>query len=67
MSKITLTGGIKTCATCGKTFVATQDYIYRKRIKNKKLFYCSYSCMHKDEKETKYVNRPVQRRSARTD
>lgn len=34
------------CATCGKPFEATQEYVYREGEKHKKVYwFCSWKCL----------------------
>ena len=40
------------CACCGKKFWKyTNTWQYKKFIKNKTVYFCSYTCDRKDEKE----------------
>ena len=49
-------GNVKVCAMCGKTFIPTVEWMYRRNHK----FYCRYTCYTKaggDSREYKYTNK----------
>lgn len=41
----------KTCRRCGKTFIVHGEWAYTNKDKNRKKWWCSWSCMRADEKE----------------
>ena len=41
----------KTCAVCGKKFLAREDYVYKKGRDSHRVWYCSWHCLRSVEKE----------------
>lgn len=46
----------KTCCVCKKLFFSTPEWVYKKRVRTKTIYYCSWTCYRKTEKaqEEKY-------------
>ncbi len=45
---------VKYCAVCGKDFVVQEPkmYAWRRVVKNRLKYYCSYTCYRQTEKKT---------------
>lgn len=41
----------KKCPICGKTFIARQEYVYKRIGKNKMNYMCSWTCLNKWDEE----------------
>ena len=50
---------MKKCPVCGKMFIATVDWVYKKETKNGIKFYCRYNCYRATYKDYKFLNRPT--------
>lgn len=61
MSDSNLKGcAIKTCPICGRTFIPTYRWVYKKFNKHDYDYYCRYNCFLKAPKpKRKYINRVV--------
>ena len=49
------TFGEQECPVCGKKFIIRDhsEWVYKLEAKDSKKYYCSWSCMRKDEKRAK--------------
>lgn len=50
--KLEVNQDIRECSTCGKTFSTTYspNWAYRRSFNNKVHWYCTWSCLRKEEK-----------------
>lgn len=50
----------RVCPICGRTFIPTYKWVYKKYINGDYVYYCRYNCFQKSPKpKRKYINRVV--------